>query len=302
MTHERKASMNSAVIALAKVAARAGVVTAALALLLVAALAAPALAVDAGCAALGGTEVAGECQISTAVSRTGTFNIGSPSALVLHILGGGSIVTGAGGITLNINGGLVMESGALIDGNVAACATGGPITINVTSGDIDLKTGSTIRSNSCSGGFIQITQTGTGTADIDGLVESVGSISGTAGGLPGGGPITIKGACALTISDTGVVSSRGSDPGADLVHIEGCVVTIDGKVESTGSGHAVPFNPANSCSDKATNSPRRNPITRPGKPQNSTGCVEIWSGTTILIDSTNGHHGEVNADIGFTGG
>src|SRR5262249_60889845 len=59
---------------------------------------------------------------------------------------------------------------------------------------------------------------------------------------------------------------------------------------STGPGHIVP--PNNLCNDP----------NRPGKPANSTGCVEIWSGTTITIDSTNGHHGEVNADVGQSGG
>ena len=139
--------------------------------------------------------------------------------------------------------------------------------------------------------------------DIDGLVESVGSMSGTgANQKPGGGPITIKAGCALVVGDDGVVSSRGFDPGADLVHLEGCTVVVDGLVESTGSGHFAPNNPANSCSNVATLLPRRNAVTRVGKPVKSTGCVEIWSGTTILVDSTGTHGGEVKADIGVTGG
>ena len=65
---------------------------------------------------------------------------------------------------------------------------------------------------------------------------------------PGGGTITIVAGCALTVSDTGLVSSRGRDPGADLVHLEGCAVKIFGVVESTvtaGGGHVLPVNPPN---------------------------------------------------------
>jgi hypothetical protein len=43
-------------------------------------------------------------------------------------------------------------------------------------------------------------------------------------------------------------------------------------------------------------------VNRPGKPANSAACVEIWAGTTLEIDSTNGHKGEVNADTGQAGG
>src|SRR5262249_11557015 len=73
------------------------------------------------------------------------------------------------------------------------------------------------------------------------------------------------------------------------VHLEACTVTIYGKVESTAPGHQ---NPTPNCT----------PPIRPGKPANSTACVEIWSGTTLVIDSTNGHNGQVNADVGFSGG
>src|SRR5262249_22114078 len=154
--------------------------------------------------------------------------------------------------------------------------------------------------------LISITTASKGTIDIDGTVESVGTQTGTGGSTqkPGGGPIFIKSACALTISDDGVVSSRGKDPGADLVHLEGCSVVINGLVESTGAGHAIPLTPPTSCSalTPPAGSTRRLNITRPGKPTNSVGCVEIWSGTTLLIDATDGHHGEVNADIGTSGG
>jgi parallel beta-helix repeat protein len=73
------------------------------------------------------------------------------------------------------------------------------------------------------------------------------------------------------------------------VHLQGCVVKIFGLVASIGPGHKLPL--ANLCN-----------VDRPGKPANSAACVEVWSGTTLLIDSTNGHKGEVNADTGQSGG
>ncbi len=276
-------------------------------------LAAPSPAAADDCVALGGTLVPAappnECQISGPTTpKTGTFNLDE----TLHILSGGTLNVAPAGITINIapvapntRADLVMENNSLIDGNVPSCQgadTGAAITVSLSNGNVNLKPGSIVRSNSCAGGFIQIIAAPPGTIDIDGLVESVGSNTGSSPKRPGGGPITIKAGCVLTITDQGKVSSRGGDPGADLVHLEGCVVTVFGLVESTGTGHQIPNTPANSCSDAPTVGPRRNPVTRPGKPQKSTACVEIWSGTTLLIDSTGSHKGEVNADVGFTGG
>jgi parallel beta-helix repeat protein len=254
------------------------------------------------CVALGGAINGTECQISGIVpgAKTGTFTLNE----TLHFLSGGTVTVGAAGIVINVtSGGFIMEDNSFLDGNVAGCNRGAAIAVTVQNGDVNLKPGSTVRSDSCSGGFIQITNFAPHKIDIDGLVESTGTASGTgANSGPGGGPITIKAGCELTVSDAGRITSFGLDPGADLVHLEGCKVSILGIVESFGKGHDKPENPANSCSDVTSNSPRRNPVTRPGKPQNSTGCVEIWSGTTLIIDSTDSHHGEVNADIGFSGG
>ncbi len=251
--------------------------------------------------------VTSECDLNTAETATGTMVFGH----TLHMFAGGSITAlDASGFTLDIAGDFIMEANSELSGDQAGgCPRiGAPITVQLNGGDIDLKPGSYVHSNSCSGGFIQLLTSGTGVANIDGVVESVGSLSGTGANQgPGGGPITIIAGCELTISDAGVVSSRGENPGADLVHLEGCIVVVNGLVESTGKGHGLPNNPANSCSDAPTLSPRRNPVTRPGKPADpngpfSTGCVEIWSGTTVVIDSTGSHKGEVNADVGFSGG
>lgn len=262
--------------------------------MLLLALSAPTSALADDCAALGGSIVAGECQVSGSHNASGSFTLDE----TLHILTGGKIITGAGGIDLTITSGdLIMEDGAFIDANVNAggCpGVGGPITITLDDGDVNLKPGSVIRSNSCQGGAIVITNSAPHIIDIDGTVESVGASTGTgATQKPGGGPITIVAGCSLTVTDDGKVSSRGRDPGADLVHLEGCVVTIFGLVESTGAGHAIPNNPPNHCDNNAG----AGGGDRPDKPANSTACVEIWSGTTVTIDSNPPHKGEVNANI-----
>jgi Right handed beta helix region len=270
---------------------------------LVASLGAVSTAAADDCVGLGGViNAALECEITNLVAgvKTGTFTI----AETLHFTDGGQVKVGASGIAVNITAGdFIMDANTLLDGNVTGCNTGAAIAVALTGGNVTLEPLSVVRSNSCSGGFIQITTSTRGIVNIDGLVESVGSMTGTgASQKPGGGPITIKAGCALVVGDDGVVSSRGLDPGADLVHLEGCTVVVDGLVESTGSGHGAPNTPANSCSNAATSQLRRNPVTRPGKPLTSTGCVEIWSGTTIVVDSTGTHGGEVKADIGVTGG
>ena len=90
--------------------------------------------------------------------------------------------------------------------------------------------------------------------------------------------------CSLDVG--GLVSSLGLDPGGDLVHLEGCDVTITGTVRSGGAGHAVPSNPPNHCDGTF----------RPGKPANSTGCIEVWAHGNLLIT------GVLNADTGSAGG
>jgi hypothetical protein len=243
-----------------------------------------------------------ECQITGPHPATnGAFTVDR----TLHIFAGGSLTT-SGGAALSITitpvlpvtppADFLMDAGALIDGNNAG-GFGSAITVTLTDGDVDLATGSIIRSNGLSGGAILITTTASHTANFDGLIESVGTRSGDGSGSPGGGTITLISGCALTVSDTGKVSSRGQDPGADRVHLEGCVVTIFGLVESTAAGHVNPNNPANHCNlEPAAHPPGGDPSTF------FTGCVEIWAGTTVTIDATGTHKGEVNADIGFSGG
>src|SRR5262249_45750657 len=102
----------------------------------------------------------------------------------------------------------------------------------------------------------------------------------------GGGPITLKSGCKLLITPDGKVSSEGKDPGADLVHLEGCEVVINGLVESIGIGHAMPVNPPNHCNADSVAHP---------SPPAYTACVEIF-GSTVTINSILPNKGEVRAD------
>ena len=88
-------------------------------------------------------------------------------------------------------------------------------------------------------------------ATIHGLVLSESALTGVPNQPRGGGPITVFAGCGLTVTDTGVISSKGLDPGADLVLLKSCEVLINGVVQSTspGGGHVLPVNPANRCND-----------------------------------------------------
>ena len=182
----------------------------------------------------------------------------------------------SGNITINSGGNINTQDGSVI-----------------SAGDLSLAKGNGFGPH-CPGGEIRLTA-GSGSIDVDGKVLSQSSMTGTgAKQPPGGGPITITAGCDLTVSDTGVVSSRGLDPGADLVSLTGgCSVLIDGLVESTGPGHAVPNSPPNHC---ATG------VYAGNKPANSTACIQIVSGGGVIIDSNPPHHGEVNADTAQSGG
>ncbi|MGE0684049.1 MAG: hypothetical protein AB7P69_24475 [Candidatus Binatia bacterium] len=251
------------------------------------------------------------------------------AGLTLNITGDlimepGSKINGNGGpgttanITVNATGNITLKQGALgvpgamITANRSGgCSTqtnnfAGTIMLNADvdgnfAGDVDIQGSSSanpddrakVQANSdCSAGAIFITGT---KITIDGLVESVGGASGLTVSFqpPGGGPITVDAACELLVSDSGKISSRGRDPGADLVHLEGgCSVEINGLVESFGIGHATPTTPHNHC----------NFTNRPDKPTDSTSCVEVWAGNQLIINSLPPHNGQVSADNGGPGG
>jgi hypothetical protein len=264
------------------------------------------------------------CVLSVALVKSGSFTL--PAGHGLRITGTGSIDASAGGIALTIPGDLVMEGGAQIKApgkpvtivvgggftmaNAAAITTstsasgvaGGAITIAVgdceaspPTGDVNLAPGSSITANSAKSPGGAIVVNGCHAIEADGLIESFGGTSGTgATQAPGGGPVTLDAGCDLTVSDAGIVRSKGIDPGADLVHLEGgCTVLINGLVESVGVAHGAPNSPHSKCDNTY----------HPDKPAAATTCVEIWAGDHLVIDSTPPHNGEVSADhVGQCGG
>ena len=288
------------------------------------------------CAALGGAIVGPECQVDGDVgSKSGTFNLDEPLHILSS--GRIAVPAAAGGNALTISictvpaaCDLVMDEGAQILGDAAgtgsASGVGAAITINASraivlhgSGgggavissnqaagsctpggvagrvsltaqfDIVTEAGSVVSANGtpCPGGAVSLFSA-LGSVRIDGLVSSSSPFPGIgARQRPGGGFISVIARCNLTVN--GTVASTGKDAGADLVHLEGgCDVVINGRVISTGAGHAVPVNPPNHCAN----------VNRPGKPDKSTACVEVWSGGSLTINST----AEINADSGSSGG
>jgi hypothetical protein len=203
----------------------------------------------------------------------------------------------AGDITLTVGGAFSMVSGGLITSSNLTATSGdrsaGKITIDVV-GNVDVPTGATIKANSQNGNGGDIAITSGNNMDIDGSVlsQSLSGQSGSGNNQAHGGYISLKAAVNLVISNTGIVSSRGGDPGADLVHLCACNVTIYGLVESTGAGHAIPSNPPNHLDNSF----------RPDKPSNSTAGIEVWACNSLIIDATNGHNGQLNADLCCGGG
>jgi parallel beta-helix repeat protein len=200
------------------------------------------------------------------ISATGTILLagdGSHGALISSNQTAGSCTGGKGGIVkLTAVTSITTEAGSVISVDGKPCP-GGAITLLATEG----------------------------TVTVAGLLSSESTFSGT-GALqpPGGGPITVIARCDLTVD--GTIRSKGADAGADLIHLEGgCHVVINGLVASTGGGHGIPNSPPNHCYG-----PVGNP-SRPDKPQNSTACIEVWAGNSLVISPT----GELNADIGLSG-
>ena len=184
-----------------------------------------------------------------------------------------------------------------LDGNDAGGKAGN---ITITAGNFPtvppvgiftMEPGSALLANSTTQSAGEIIVSAGLSMDIDGLVRSYGGATGTAPQPRGGGPITLKSGCQLEITPAGVVSSEGRNPGADLVHLEGCEVVVNGLVQSIvtpriNGGHALPTNPPNRCNnDTATH----------GTANKFTACVEIWA-NNITIDSILPNKGEVDAD------
>ena len=219
--------------------------------------------------------------------------------------GKGGKVTIAAGRNMTMNGGATISvTGTGSSGNSPAGS------IDITVGNYPSSPGvgiftmdptSQILANSPAASAGAIAISAGAQMDINGLVQSSSRLSATTPATqpPGGGTITLVSACNLTVGDTGKVSSEGKDPGADLVHLEGCEVVIHGLVQSIavlGGGHALPVNPPNHCNSDTAAHPTFGPPSPPAlNPGRYTTCVEIW-GNHVTIDATGTHHGEVAAD------
>src|SRR6266540_2841326 len=141
---------------------------------------------------------------------------------------------------------------------------GGEITINVPSNDIS----------------------------IDGSVSASAGYSGSGNlTISKGGPVTIAAGCQLTLGPDSSVRSSGVKYGAELVHLEsGCDTLIQGEVRSEGGitypglllGESLP----NKCvADGRTNKATSFPTGFVPSAWQPTGCIKIWSGGTITIQS-----------------
>lgn len=223
----------------------------------------------------------------------------------------GDVTTGhAAKITITATGDITLagdlgNGGALISAiqtstscpAFAGGPAGGIITLASTGGNVTTFTGSDIivDSTKCQAGVVTITALPLGKIDIDGIIHAISGASGTGAVFPGGGRITVIAGCDLTVSDTGDLTSEGNDPGADLVHVEGCTVTINGIVQSIANNAGHTTNTVNACnSDPLAHPTDWLPI---ATDHIYTACVEVWSGTTITIENNGaGKNGLVSAD------
>lgn len=270
----------------------------------------------------------GDDLLITSLGSLKCDNFNPPSSITITLLSGdmemqaGSEITvednAAGGaidggnIEITVNGNFVMRgTGTAADPLALGCAAvagacisssdvlgaggkAGNVTITLgtktpAAGVFTMEPGSAVLANGVTGGEIEVTA---GLEmHIDGLVRSFGRASGTAGRPNGGGPITLKSGCVLEVTPDGVISSEGRDPGADLVHLEGCEVVVNGLVQSIAlgnGGHTVPA-AGNKCNDD-------NVVAHPlGGAPAFTACVEIW-GNNITINSILPNKGEVSVD------
>jgi hypothetical protein len=208
-------------------------------------------------------------KIDVTVSGDMTMQGPGPGAVITSAHPGATNGTPGGNITIKVGSGnsgvFSMQDGTLIDSGGSGAAGN----IAITAGDKILQAA---LAKILAGQFAQQTSRGHG------------------------GRIFLISGCKTEI--LGVVSSQGHDPGADLVHIEGCEVHLGpvSLVESTGPAHEPGY--PNSCDGIDDNAGVDDgEVFRPDHPDFSTTCVEIW-GRHITIDAG----AEVNADFAQGGG
>ncbi len=213
---------------------------------------------------------------------------GKPGALISAQKKGGGATTLVNSVTITVGSTATATGDFYMEGGTTGYGT---------------ENGAKIITDSTTGksGTITITTGATYFTEPGAVIQS-----GFGGGTPGatstqiGGKIYIVSDCGLT--SEGRITSKGPDPGADLVHLESCTVVVRGLVESTGKGHT--SDAPNNCdlvNDSLPGEVFRN------HPAESTGCIEVW-GNFITIDSSTLNPatnlpwaGELNADIGNGG-
>ena len=190
------------------------------------------------CDVLGGTVVAGQCQIAVPVNATSPAHGGSfDIAQDLHILGTGRIdATGptggaTGGITLNIAGDLIIDAptvanGGQIEANDPATPTNSasPITINAT-GELSMAAGSVISASdtTAGGSAAPISLDFGGGFDSAGTIAAENPSSGTP--IGDGASIDIAADGDFRLRDTGLISTNESAGNGSAAPID---VTVGG--------------------------------------------------------------------------
>src|SRR3989344_4328173 len=168
------------------------------------------------CAAIGGSIVSGECQLSTTFTSTGTFYFDE----TLHILGTGEIDATGGGVTLNIDGDLIMDTSALIEANDPFMTNNGASTVTIdATGSLDMKSGSDIlaENNFLGGNGAKIT------IEVDGDFTSDGEISSsrtTRLGSGTGGDIEITVGGNMELKDDSEIKSNNVNGNAGDITID----------------------------------------------------------------------------------
>ncbi len=239
-----------------------------------------------------GSQITAENTVAAGGVDGGTISITVPD--------GDFTMRGSGGTPIPLPPSCVTVAGACVSSSDVPGGGGkaGNITIKVGNfpntpavGVFTMEPGSAVLANSQRGSGGAIVVSAGLQMEVDGVVRSFGGISGTGAGQPnGGGPISLDSGCALEVSPDGVVSSEGEDPGADLVHLAGCEVTINGLVRSAvrlSGGHVLP-----AAGNKCNASPADHPL---GGANAFTACVEIW-GNNVTINSILPNLGVVSAD------
>ena len=163
-------------------------------------------------------------EVPTVTNRgrvSGDVSKGTETGATITVNAGGDITRKGNGTT----GGRVTSNQS---GGSCSAGHGGDISLLATGSNVTVAAGAPVTSIAkCHGGEIVIAAGLAAT--IDGQVTSEGTTT-----VARGGPITILSECTLTVGDKGKVVSKGLDPGADLVHLEGgCQVLIQGIVSST---------------------------------------------------------------------